>query len=167
MPLMCMGFNTDGQAFSDFKQYMNCYCPHVLCMSGKFIYSGSTMLLTVPACSRGLNNCFLQCCDTRMPCLRHDIPPYHIIQTQGRPTLCFMLMLNAKQDTKTTSYRARKSRRTLQNKVRIKVFPEQLALFVNTFVVFKNELFNNLLRNRPDYCSEIHACSYFSIKQYR
>ena len=34
-------------------------------------------------------------------------------------------------------YRARKSRRTLQNKVRIKVFPEQLTLFINTFVALK------------------------------
>ena len=33
--------------------------------------------------------------------------------------------------------RARKSRRTLQNKVRIKVFPEQFTLFLNTFMVFK------------------------------
>ena len=34
-------------------------------------------------------------------------------------------------------YRARKSRRTLQNKVRIKVFPEQLTLFINTFVALR------------------------------
>ena len=33
--------------------------------------------------------------------------------------------------------RARKSRRTLQNKVRLKVLPEQLTLFVDTFVAFK------------------------------
>ena len=33
--------------------------------------------------------------------------------------------------------RARKSRTTLQNKVRIKVLPEQLTLFVNTSVTFK------------------------------
>ena len=33
--------------------------------------------------------------------------------------------------------RARKSRRTLQNKVRLKVLPEQLTLFVNTFVALK------------------------------
>ena len=64
-------------------------------------------------------------------------------------------------------YRVRKSCRTLQSKVRIKVFPEQLALFVNMFVVSKNELFNSLLLNRPDYCLEIHARSYFSNKQYR
>ena len=36
------------------------------------------------------------------------------------------------------SYRARKSRTTLQNKVRLKVLPEQLTLFVNTSVTFKN-----------------------------
>ena len=66
-----------------------------------------------------------------------------------------------------TTNRARKSRRALQNKVRIKVFPEQLTLFINTFVVFKNELFNTLLLYRPDYCSEIHALSYFSNEQYR
>ena len=36
------------------------------------------------------------------------------------------------------SYRAHKSRTTLQNKVRLKVLPEQLTLFVNTSVTFKN-----------------------------
>ena len=36
-----------------------------------------------------------------------------------------------------TDYRARKSRTTLQNKVRLKVLPEQLTLFVNTSVTFK------------------------------
>ena len=35
-------------------------------------------------------------------------------------------------------YRARKSRTTLQNKIRLKVLPEQLTLFVNTSVTFKN-----------------------------
>ena len=65
-----------------------------------------------------------------------------------------------------TLNRARKSRRTLQNKVRIKVFPEQFTLFLNTFMVFKNELFNSLLLYRPDYCSEIHVLSYFSNEQY-
>ena len=35
------------------------------------------------------------------------------------------------------SNRARKSRTTLQNKVRLKVLPEQLTLFVNTSVTFK------------------------------
>ena len=34
--------------------------------------------------------------------------------------------------------RARKSRTTLQNKVRLKILPEQLTLFVNTSVAFKN-----------------------------
>ena len=34
-------------------------------------------------------------------------------------------------------HRARKSHRTLQNKVRLKVLPEQLTLFFNTFVAFK------------------------------
>ena len=63
--------------------------------------------------------------------------------------------------------RAHKSRRALQNKVRLKVLPEQLNLFVNTFVVFKNELFNSFLLYRPDYCSDIHALSYFSNEQYR
>ena len=62
--------------------------------------------------------------------------------------------------------RAHKSRRTLQNKVRIKVFPEELTLFVNTFVLFKNALFNSLLLYRPDYCSEIHALSNFSKEPY-
>ena len=33
--------------------------------------------------------------------------------------------------------RARKSRRTLQNEVRINVAPLQLTRYVNTFVVFK------------------------------
>ena len=64
-------------------------------------------------------------------------------------------------------YRERKSRRTLQNKVRIKVFPEQLTLFLNTFVVFKNELFKSLLLYCPDYCSVIRVLSYFSNEQYR
>ena len=36
-----------------------------------------------------------------------------------------------------SQYRARKSRTTLQNKVRLKVLPEQLTLFVNTSVTFK------------------------------
>ena len=36
-----------------------------------------------------------------------------------------------------TIYRARKSRTTLQNKVRLKVLPEQLTLFVNTPVELK------------------------------
>ena len=35
------------------------------------------------------------------------------------------------------SYRARKSRTTLQNKVRLKVLPEQLTLFVSTSVAFE------------------------------
>ena len=35
------------------------------------------------------------------------------------------------------SYRARKSRTTLQNKVRLKELPEQLTLLVNTSVTFK------------------------------
>ena len=34
-------------------------------------------------------------------------------------------------------HRARKSPRTLQNKVRIKVFPEQLTLSINTYVALK------------------------------
>ena len=47
-----------------------------------------------------------------------------------------------KADTKVSTiqmlkYRARKSCRTLQNKVRLKVLPEQLTLFVNTFVAFQ------------------------------
>ena len=33
--------------------------------------------------------------------------------------------------------RARKSRRTLQNKVRIRVFQEQLTLFINMIVALK------------------------------
>ena len=36
-------------------------------------------------------------------------------------------------------HRARKSRTTLQNKVRLQVLPEQLTLFVNTSVTFKQE----------------------------
>ena len=43
------------------------------------------------------------------------------------------------------SNRARKSRRTLQNKVRINVAPVQLTLFVNLFCHSKNALNNNLL----------------------
>ena len=56
--------------------------------------------------------------------------------------------------------RARKSRTTLQNKVRLKVLPEQLTLSVNTSVTLKNASFNSFLLYRPDYCSEIHALSY-------
>ena len=41
------------------------------------------------------------------------------------------------QDSIHAGHRARKSRTTLQNKVRLKVLPEQLALFVNTSVTFK------------------------------
>ena len=63
--------------------------------------------------------------------------------------------------------RARKSRTTLQNKVRLKVLPEQLTLFVNTSVTFKNASFNSFLLYRPDYCSEIHALSYTSNERYR
>ena len=37
-----------------------------------------------------------------------------------------------------TNNRARKSRTTLQNKVRLKVLPEQLTLLVNMSVTFKN-----------------------------
>ena len=63
--------------------------------------------------------------------------------------------------------RARKSRTTLQNKVRLKVLPEQLTLFVNTSVTLKNVSFNSFLLYRPDYCSEIHTLSYFSNEKYR
>ena len=38
---------------------------------------------------------------------------------------------------KPRKYRARKSRTTLPNKVRLKVLPEQLTLFVNTFVTLR------------------------------
>ena len=55
-------------------------------------------------------------------------------------------------------HQARKSRTTLQNKVRLKVLPEQLNLFVNTSVTFKKIVsLNSFLLYRPDYCSEIHA----------
>ena len=63
--------------------------------------------------------------------------------------------------------RARKSRTTLQNKVRLKVLPEQLTLFVNTSVAFKNASFNSFVLYRPDYCSEIHTLSYSSNEKYR
>ena len=39
---------------------------------------------------------------------------------------------------KSYNNRACKSCRTLQNKVRINVLPEQLTLFVNVFMAFKN-----------------------------
>ena len=64
-------------------------------------------------------------------------------------------------------HRARKSRPTLQNKVRLKVHPEQLTLFVNTSVPFKNVSFNSFLLYRPDYSSEIHTLSYSSNEKYR
>ena len=63
--------------------------------------------------------------------------------------------------------RARKSRTTLQNKVRLKVLPEQLTLFVNTSVAFKNASCNSCLLYHPNYCSEIHALSYSSNEKYR
>ena len=49
-------------------------------------------------------------------------------------------------------YRACKSCRTLQNKVRINVVPVQLTLFVNVFVAFKNAFFNNFLIKRSYDC---------------
>ena len=64
-------------------------------------------------------------------------------------------------------YRARKSRTTLQNKVRLKALPEELTLSVNTSVTLKNASFNSFLLYRPDYCSEIHALSYTSNEKYR
>ena len=63
--------------------------------------------------------------------------------------------------------RAHKSRTTLQNKVRLKVLPEQLTHFVNTSVTLKNASFNSFLLHRPDYCSEIHALLYSSNEKYR
>ena len=44
---------------------------------------------------------------------------------------------NAARLDRALGNRARKSRTTLQNKVRLKVLPEQLTLFVNTSVTFK------------------------------
>ena len=58
--------------------------------------------------------------------------------------------------------RARKSRTTLQNKVRLKVLPEQLTLFLTRLWHSKNASINMFLLYRPDYCSEIHALSYCS-----
>ena len=46
-------------------------------------------------------------------------------------------MATATQEDNNPCYRARKSRTTLQNKVRLKVLPEQLTLFINTSVAFK------------------------------
>ena len=62
--------------------------------------------------------------------------------------------------------RVRKSRRTLQNKVRIKVFPEQLTLLKRLWH-YNNALFNSILLYRSYYCSEIHALSYSSDEKYR
>ena len=62
---------------------------------------------------------------------------------------------------------ARKSHTTLQNKVKLKVLPEQLTLFVSTSVAFKNASFISFVLYRPDYCSEIHTLSYFSNEKYR
>ena len=67
---------------------------------------------------------------------------------------------------KTLENRARKFRTTLQNKVRLKVLPEQLTLFVNTPVTFKNASFNSFLLYRPDYCSEIYTLPYTSNEKY-
>ena len=68
---------------------------------------------------------------------------------------------------KSLDNRALKARTTLQNKVRLKVLPEQLTLFVNTSVTLKNASFDSFLSYRPDYCSEIHALSYSSNGKYR
>ena len=51
--------------------------------------------------------------------------------------LCSSSMMNANVNKSERHNRARKSRTTLQNKVRLKVLPEQLTLFVNTSVTFK------------------------------
>ena len=67
----------------------------------------------------------------------------------------------------TPYYRARKSRRSLQNKVRKRVLPEQSTLFINTFVAFKNAIFKSLLLYCSYYCSEIYVLSYFSNEKYR
>ena len=58
---------------------------------------------------------------------------------------CANLEYNASSGDITPRNRARKSRTTLQNKVRLKVLPEQLTLFVNTYVTFKNASFNIFL----------------------
>ena len=79
-------------------------------------------------------------------------------------TWLFELTLTARS---VIGHRTRKSHTTLQNKVTLKVLPEQLTLFVNTSVTFKNASFNSFLLYRPDYCSEIHALSYISNEKYR
>ena len=54
---------------------------------------------------------------------------------------------------------ARKSRRTLQNKVRIIVVSVQLIPFGKAFVAF-NALFYSFLLHRPAMCSEKHALTF-------
>ena len=83
-------------------------------------------------------------------------------------TFCIIFHLYVYQVTTFSKYnRARKSRTTLQNKVRLKVLPEQLTLFVTRLWHSKIASFNSFLLYRPDYCSEIHALSYSSNEKYR
>ena len=98
--------------------------------------------------------------------VQNDRSIYPIILAQSQ--ISSMLLANSRCiQGEVPGYMARKSRRTLQSKVRLKVLPEQLTLFVNTFVAFKNASFNSFLSYRPDYCSEIHAFSYCSNEKYR
>ena len=62
-------------------------------------------------------------------CLRHGAWYHQVTVYRHRTDLLF--------DYQSVWNRARKSRTTLQNKVRLKVLPEQLTLFVNTSVTFK------------------------------
>ena len=59
-------------------------------------------------------------------CLQHALIPKDTVQRRLH-----------QKTTNSSENRARKSRTTLQNKVRLKVLPEQLTLFVNTSVIFK------------------------------
>ena len=63
----------------------------------------------------------------------HDIPPRHIISM----AIILKSLRNVLPWDGPGFDRARKSRTTLQNKVRLKVLPEQLTLSVNTSVTLK------------------------------
>ena len=74
----------------------------------------------------------IKCRFTYMSC---DLLRYRLLVSPF--WLIFVLTLDCRHRSVMSINKTRKSRRALQNKVRLKVFPEQLTLFVNTSVTFK------------------------------
>ena len=74
----------------------------------------------------------------------HGAHPRQGHMLQHRVAVLFSISIHY-QEIRNGCYRARKSRTTLQNKVRLEVLPEQLTLFVNTSVTLKNASFNSFL----------------------